>query len=351
MNNTQIKEKFIEELFSRNIYTRIVSEGQYVTRCPYCGDTMSSLRKGHFYIKANIHDNTSIVYNCFRCPASGVLTKDTMERLEITDPELIGGISYLNNTADKYNKREHQMNDELMFFDYTIPDPRNYTKIQYIENRLGYKFSLDELRKIKVVTSLRDFLHHNNIKKLQCPENMAYMIERDYVGFLSLGNSHLLLRDITDSHEISWIKYPLTEESKQNRIFYSIASSIDIYTKETITVNLFEGIMCALSLGFNFGECRENAINIVICGKYYENIITYLIKMGIMGSNVEVNVYADNDKEFNPKNKGNDTELEYYEKLFRNYKYLFKKVTVIYNRKGKDYGVPKDKILMERHKI
>lgn len=351
MNNKQIKERFIEALFSRNIYTRIVHDGQYVTRCPYCGDSMTNLSKGHFYIKANINDNSSIVYNCFRCPANGVLTKETMERLEISDPELIGGITYLNNTADKYNKREHQITDELMFFDYSIPEPKNYKKIQYIEYRLGYRFSSDELKKIKVVTSLRDFLRHNNINTLQCPDKMAYLMERDYVGFLSLGNSHLLFRDVTETHEPSWIKYPLTKESMQNRIFYSIASSIDIYTTDTLTVNLFEGVFCALSIGFNFGECRENAINIVIGGKYYENIIAYLIKTGIVGANVEVNVYADNDKEFNPKNVGNDTELEYYERLFRNYKYLFKKVTIIYNRKGKDYGVPKDKILMEYHKI
>ena len=351
MDNRKTKERFIEALFSRNIYTRAVSEVQYVTRCPYCGDSIKKLNTGHFYIKVDTRDNSSIVYNCFRCPADGVLTKETMERLEITDSELIGGINYLNNTSDKYNKKEHQINDEIMFFDYKIPDIRNLDKVKYIENRIQYKFSMDELKQIKVVTSLREFLLHNNIKTLQCPDSIAYMLERDYVGFLSFGNSHLLLRDITETHEHSWIKYPITQESQQNRIFYSIASSIDIYTENTITVNLFEGVMCALSIGFNFGECRENSINIAIGGKYYENIITYLIRTGIIGSNVVVNIYADNDKEFNPKNKGNDTELEYYEKLFQNYKYLFKKVTVIYNRKGKDYGVPKYKILLEYHKI
>ena len=296
MDNKQIKERFIEALFSRNIYTRAVNEVQYVTRCPYCGDSVKNLNTGHFYIKVDIHDNSSIVYNCFRCPADGILTKETMERLEIADTELVGGITYLNNTADKYNKKEHQMNDEIIFFDYTLPEVRNRAKIQYIENRLQYRFSMDELKQIKVVTSLRDFLYHNNIKTLQCPDQIAYILERDYVGFLSFGNSHLLLRDITESHEHAWIKYPLTQESQRNRIFYSIASSIDIYTEDIITVNLFEGVFCALSIGFNFGECRENTVNIAIGGKYYENIIMYLIKSGIVGSNVVVNIYSDNDK-------------------------------------------------------
>ena len=64
MDNKQIKERFIEALFSRNIYTRAVNEVQYVTRCPYCGDSVKNLNTGHFYIKVDIHDNSSIVYNC-----------------------------------------------------------------------------------------------------------------------------------------------------------------------------------------------------------------------------------------------------------------------------------------------
>lgn len=351
MNNKTIKENFINALFGRNIYTKAVNNIQYVTRCPYCGDSVKSLHTGHFYIKVDTESNYPIVYDCKRCPAQGVITKEVLERLEINDTSLLGEITYLNKSSDKYNKKDHIIRDELMFFDFSLPRIYPCHKIQYVENRLQRHFTEKEFKDMKVVLSLREFLLHNKIKELRCSDNMAFILERDYIGFLSLGNSHLLLRDVTGTHEHAWIKYPITKESDKNRSFYSIASSIDIFTENIITVNLFEGVFCALSIAFNFGEHRENCINIVVGGKYYEAIILYLIKTGIVGGNVEVNIYADNDKEFNAKNRGNDTELPYYENLFRNYKYLFKKITVIYNRKGKDYGVPKDQILLERHKI
>ena len=62
MTTREIKEKFISQLYERDIWIRKVSEDQYVTRCPFCGDS-SNPSHGHFYIKLNLNDNQNIVCN------------------------------------------------------------------------------------------------------------------------------------------------------------------------------------------------------------------------------------------------------------------------------------------------
>ena len=51
MNIREFKLRFLNELFSRDVYTKKVNEVQYRTRCPYCGDSSKNLNTGHFYIR------------------------------------------------------------------------------------------------------------------------------------------------------------------------------------------------------------------------------------------------------------------------------------------------------------
>lgn len=89
MNNAEYKTKFVEALFSRDIWTKSVSDVQYRTRCPYCGDS-SDPNTGHLYLKIDTTSNFPIIYFCQKCPAGGVMDLETIERLEIHDTEILG---------------------------------------------------------------------------------------------------------------------------------------------------------------------------------------------------------------------------------------------------------------------
>lgn len=349
MTNKDIKIKFINRLMARDEWTKKQSDTEYVTRCPYCGDS-SDPSHGHFYINVNLEDNSNIVYNCFKCPAGGVLTNDTLVRLGIDDIELKSDILLLNKTADVPDKK--QIGGELInIFEYHPPKITLGPKTDYIKNRLGYDFRMEDYQKLKVITSFADFVEENHIKKLMCSREIARMLDAYYVGFLSYGNSHILFRDVTDKMKLSWVKYPITEKSRDNRIFYSISSQIDPYTEGLITINLCEGVIDAASIYYNLGYCNENTITIAVTGKYYEPIVRYLIGLGLFGSNVELNIFADNDAKFNKKNKAKDTNLEFYKKIFKNIKFLFKNVRVYYNILRKDCGYPKEFISLVDYKL
>jgi len=344
----EIKQKFIYKLMQRVEWTRQVSSTEYVTRCPFCGDS-ENISHGHFYIHINLEDNSSMVYNCFKCPASGVITKDVSIRLGIEDEDILQDIGVLNKKA--YNVNFKKINGEkILFFDYKQPDRIFYPeKLKYVENRLGLKFSVGDLKTIKFIDSIKYFITVNKIKPF-ISENMINLLENNYVGFLSYGNSHILFRDITNKMKIAWFKFPITQKSRENRIFYTVSSNINPLTKDEINLNLCEGVMDAISIYYNIRGNEENSVVAAVTGKYYEPIIRYFISLGLFGENVNLNIYADNDENFGKKSNY-DTRINFYRKILKDIKLLFKSTNVYYNVKEKDCGYPKDKIVLEKFKL
>lgn len=350
--NKDTKEAFIDALMSRpGIYTKKVNDNEYRTRCPLCGDSKKNENTGHMYIKVNVNDNSPIQFHCFLCEEGGVLKPSMLSMLEIDDINLKSSLTALNKSADKIDKKGIIDGGILKTFDYELPKIKRSDKTKYIENRLGIKLPDSAFKKMKVITSLREFLIHNNIKKLTCSDKVAYNIENNYVGFLSYGNSHILFRDITEKQEISWFKYPITKDSSVNRIFYSMDAEIDLFTSDEIIINIAEGVMDTISAHYNLGYDGENVLNLCVSGRYYSSLILFLISMGFIGSNITINIFADNDYMFNNKNNVNTTTLGYYKKILSDYKHLFGKVYVWYNLKSKDIGVPRNMIELKRYNI
>lgn len=343
MNSHDLKNHILNKLLQRDVFIKRVSDIQYYTRCPYCGDSRSNPHTGHFYIRINPNDNFPIVYYCHKCPAEGIFSDETAELLGIElDQDIKADIKVMNKKSDKFSSYKNEIQNK--YFEYKVPENYSYQKIKYVEDRLGITFTDDQLKDIKVITSLKDFLILNDIKKITCKPYMAKLVEQKYVGFLSNNNSYILFRDTTDSEEIRWFKYPITEESRGQRLFYSISSSINLYTDENIIINLSEGVFDTLSIAYNIEENRENILNIAICGKFYSAVIKYLLAMGFIGDNIIINIYSDKDYT-------NDTSMDFYRKTLKKYSYLVKEINVFYNVIGKDYGVKKEEIILQKEKL
>lgn len=339
MNNYEFKKKLIERLKSRDIFTQQVSDVEIRTRCPYCGDSQKDFHTGHLYIKINPNDNCPVVYNCFKCPAHGLLKYDDLELLGLEGDEFKSGIHNLNQNASykSYEVKER-------YFDLKLPDTYDMNKIKYLQDRLGRKFTKEELQDMRVITSFKHFLLLNDIKSVTCKPYIARLMEDKYIGFLSNNNSHILFRDTTDSQKIRWYKYPILTESVGQKIFYSIKSSVDLYTSENIVINLSEGVMDCLSIAYNLDNFNDNILNIAVCGKFYTKMIEKLIGMGFIGDNIIINIYSDKDYTF-------DTSFQSYKRVLKRYKYLVKEINVYYNLLSKDCGVPKDKIKLQKYSI
>lgn len=350
-NNGNIKQNFIDALFSRDVYTHSVNDVQFRTRCPFCGDS-DNQNTGHLYIRANVEDNFPMVYHCFKCSESGVVDGELVQLLDIADPDLLSSVKSLNKTSDNVKGNKFINGERLISFNYERPDvSTNDNKLIYIENRLGKKLSETDIDNMKIVTSLKDFIQINNIKEITMDNYSCRKLEDHYVGFLSFGSSYILFRDISGREKISWVKYPITKSSKQSRVFYSMSSSIDIYSKDSLVINMAEGVMDILSVYKNLGYSGENVMNIAVCGKHYQTILSILLQMGFVGSNITVNIFSDNDAEFNRKKNNTPTTVNWFSKVLERHKHLYGNINIYYNTINKDVGVPIDKISLKKYRL
>lgn len=345
----EVKEDFLDALYANRNTNKIkkVHSNQFRMRCHFCGDSQKNLEERHLYVLCDLTNDLPLKYNCFKCGESGYVNKDFLEKADITDKNLISRIYTLNRKSEKYDKKNINANDDVYTFNFCVPNIKLSKKTEYINNRFGIKFNNDDYKKMKVITSLFEFLKINDIKTSSFTRDVLYKLEDHYVGFLTNGSSHILFRDITDSEEHSWVKYPIVPDSSKNRIFYTLESSIDILSTDELNINLSEGVFDTLGIAYQLIDNTDNSINIAVSGKYYNRVLTYLIGLGLYGSNVIVNIYSDNDNTFNKK-KSNDTSIDHYRNLLNRYKPLYGRINVIYNLKNKDYGIPKDGIIIKK---
>lgn len=345
----EVKEDFLDALYANRNTNKIkkVHSNQFRMRCHFCGDSQKNLEERHLYVLCDLTNDLPLKYNCFKCGESGYVNKDFLEKADITDKNLISRIYALNRKSEKYDKKNINANDDVYTFNFCVPNIKLSKKTEYINNRFGIKFNNDDYKKMKVITSLFEFLKINDIKTSSFTRDVLYKLEDHYVGFLTNGSSHILFRDITDSEEHSWVKYPIVPDSSKNRIFYTLESSIDILSTDELNINLSEGVFDTLGIAYQLIDNTDNSINIAVSGKYYNRVLTYLIGLGLYGSNVIVNIYSDNDNTFNKK-KSNDTSIDHYRNLLNKYKPLYGRINVIYNLKNKDYGIPKDGIIIKK---
>lgn len=346
-SSRQFKLDLIDALENRGVYFRRVNDVEYQTRCPSCGDKENNENTGHLYIRINTNDNTPIVYKCHRCPYHGLLTPDDLELLDINDKNLKEGLFTLNKKGAKYDSKNISNVKETVY-NLTVPAIDDRIKLDYINRRLGTNFTSDMCEELRLIPSLGEFLNANGIRHITCNSFVARMLNDYYVGFLTSNGSQILFRDVTEHQKYRWVKYEIFEREAVDKLgsknFYALPISIDPMTTDEITVNMAEGVMDILSVGYNLGYRKDNCLNVAVGGKYYLAMFNRLIHMGIVGNNVRVNIFSDNDHTY-------DTSIEYYRRQLSKFKPCFKSTKVFYNRKSKDCGVRKDEILLTEERL
>lgn len=336
------KAKFLEFIFNLPKYKRMVNTNLLLTRCPYCGDSRSNFNTGHLYIWVEPTSDRKMGFVCHKCKEHGVVSSELITLLG-GDNSLLDAIGEINKKG--ISSKADSIERQFKYFDVKLPDKLRQPykrKVDYIESRLDIKMDWDKMNELKVITSIYDFLTLNEITTPMFKPELMNVLERDYVGFLSVGNSHIICRDVTCSHMEPWMKYPIFPDSVNNGVMFAYNTELDVFSSEEMSINLSEGVFDAVGIKEYFHK-NENSLDIAMCGKNYHATIKYLASIGLFGSNITLNFYMDNDKQFN---KGRDNELP--ESVITIAKALFGKASIIHNMKGKDYGVKKDEIILNR---
>lgn len=299
----EFNEELKNFLLKRFPDARTVSGGkEVVMRCRFCGDSQTDIKDAHFYI--SIKGNAPL-YNCFKCGASGIINPDILKgflsNLSEEDMRMMISLKAHNKSLSKYMKRIVGRNNKYpISIVSTTKDDVSAIKLRYINKRLGLNLSYDDLVKDKVVLNVLDLLDDNRIKNLTRRKNIVEQLNNSSIGFLSMDNSMLTMRNIAKKGTVDkyidnrYNNYKIFKDVPSKK-FYCIPSKCNMVSDKPITVHIAEGALDILSVFYNLcNGNRDQSIYIAICGKSYLFALRECISsLGIM--NGEYHFYVDND--------------------------------------------------------
>ena len=346
LDKSQFKAQLIEQLQTLPVCKPTSTRRNWVVRCPYCGDS-KTINHGHFSILIDTMSDAPLLYRCFKCNDSGIITPQVLEDLGLyANQEFIRDLNLMNRTSTNgvYFKDRPKTFRVPKFTDCL----ENAKKLDYINRRLGLELTYEDCTQYKIVLSLVEFMRENHIRvgdaldgsSINLPMRSIQELDTHYVGFLSSNNNKITLRDYTpDQCGFFGRYYKVTIDpfNQSPNTFSGLVIQFDqLYTGD-IDVHIAEGTFDIISALRNLPHREsENSLFFASCGYGFGTIIKYLVYMGVT-TDINLHIYSDADKSDNDHRKALTKGLS---------KIWLDKVHV--HRNGfsgeKDFGVPKDRI-------
>lgn len=335
----------VEEFLLSQPRARYESNQTYIScQCPFCGDSQKS-DHGHFYIKVELNDNEPMWYHCFRadCDAKGRLTKNELEMMGCNDLQTIMDLTSYNQSTNKNGKSGYKKpfisrtrrDYELVNLDTKI----NRLKLDYINHRLGSKFTISDLRQFKIQLSLYDFIQINEIKRLSFKRDFCNLLNQYTIGFLSMYSDYIILRDVSKKEFIGkrYTNYRTSGiASPSDTKIYCIPGEIDLLDPHPACINIGEGAFSILGayLHTNLGREYRNSIWLANCGSEFKRTLMTVVKQyGLL--DVSLHIWSDSE-----------IKIDKYEKLLNavyDHMHLVH-VYIHYNDAAEDFGHAKKDI-------
>lgn len=314
-----------------------VNETQIRMRCPKCGKTDDKLYVGLSHNPIFTSKGLKILgYGCKQCPFEGIVGKKFYQAL---------GLKYDADTFKFNNIRNKTLNKidtatKIQKLDLKIPNfirPEDQFKVDYLSHRFNRKVTISDIIKYKIVLNFKDLFEYNNLDLLEFEDKtdkkrcdyikfVAEEFSKHFVGMLSLDNNKINFRNINSEYYTNKNKrYMVYVINKNigNPYLYIPSTEIDLLSPNP-TINMAEGnydIIGAKELYFP-DETNNNIFVAIGTRTAYKRVLGQILKMtGWLNANV--NIFADNDK---------DTNLDWYKEMFKEWRPLFDRITIHYNK-------------------
>ena len=328
-------EQYTNFLLTHLPDAHLVSGGKEINcRCLYCDD-----KHTHMYVKIPQNDNDPSMYNCFRCPAQGIVTTDTLNEWNCYDDEI--AVSLINHNKNiKYVPKEGIRDVRHINWRYISNLSLIQPKVDYINNRLGINLSYQDMLNLKICFNLKDILVSNNIEEFTRSAYDIDLLNQYFVGFLSIDNSFINFRRIVNEGILPridkrYINYNIFNKFDNTERFYTIPTVIDTRSVHRTKLHITEGPLDCLSIYLNLRK-MERGIYTAISGNNYQGIVRHMI-ITFGFHHIEVHLYPDNDK------SGDDSKMRSIVELCRPLN-----IPVYIHRNTypgeKDFGVPISRI-------
>lgn len=295
-------KKYKEFLLSAIPTAKPASGGTFINcRCFNCPDS-SNPKSKHFYIAIPQAEDEPSWYYCHKCHCSGLVTHKTLIEWGIYDENIAINLTDHNKKCSTKSKNSKYYDRSVynLFNSKTIDNNISRIKLNYINNRLGYNFTYEELRKLKIVLNLNDILRQNNITKLTRDINIVNQLDINFLGFISIDNAFLNMRKLCDDGKVyqsidkRYINYKIFDKFDTSERFYTIPTEIDLNIPERLKIHIAEGPFDILSIYKNLRH-EERGIYTSVAGSNYSGLALYFLQMFKLPY-VEFHFYPDNDK-------------------------------------------------------
>lgn len=289
-------EEFLFNTFPSARYASGKSE--IVIRCPFCGDSKDP-KNAHLYI--SIAKDKPHYFHCFKCNESGILNSKTLRRMSVYDVEA-------SIQLDEYNKKvASKIPSKGKYLKYFLRNDRirdnelSLAKLKYINHRLGINLTYQDCLDNKIVLNLYDLLNSNKISKLTRHPNIVNQLDECFIGFISMDNNFVTLRNIVppgkvhESIDRRYTEYNIFGANDNSHKGYCIPTTIDTLNPNPIRIHISEGVFDILSVFYNLNNGNKyQSIYYAMCGKNYEDkLMMFITDYGFI--NVEYHIYIDND--------------------------------------------------------
>ena len=267
-------------------------------RCPFCGDSIKSAYSAHLYIK----NQPPFTYYCQRCTTSGVVNEKFLNLLNVYDAEFSADVrkkvtDYMMTSGSQYRKKQVSSRN-LNFTPPTVLTNQHMEKLAYIEHRVGFKITPEELGKFRIILDIYDFCKKNYIKIEEFDrrtQSLLQILNNQYVMFMTHDRSLINCRNIYPKNKNDrFYKIYLFDDAGDSGRFYAIPNDIDL-TQRKFNIYISEGIFDIISVYHNINDEQMDSSCLYIAnnGKGYLYVLEYLARMGIL--NCDINIYCDSD--------------------------------------------------------
>lgn len=337
--NREIKMEVLTLLQTLPVCKPNSAKTNWTVRCPYCGDSTKHRNEGHLSILINLDSDQPMLFRCFRCNETGLVSSDLLEDLGLCPngemrENLRKGFRRTLNT-DYFNQKPMH---------YKVPEYPNQAiyleKLKYISDRLDLPLDTQWAKGNKVLLGLYPFLEENKIYRIQgVSPTMMEILNQHFVGFLSSNNNRIILRNIHPDQipQMRYYKMILNQNNISKNTFYAIPSGIDLMYTHPVHVHIAEGTFDILSIKYNMEhDPMQTHLYYASCGFNFNSIIRWLLAKGV-NTDTCVHLYSDRDKSDYEHRKYINNPLN---KIWIDHVYLHRNQ----DPAEKDYGVPRYKI-------
>lgn len=316
---------------------------EIIKRCHFCGDSRDPT-DAHLYIGMR---NGVIVYNCFKCSAKGVVDGKFLRDLGCYDPNIITLVSDQNKKNNSSNSTNSgairtarnilRIEKPIIYYPESSIDLIN-TKLQYLYDRLGVQFSIQDTIRFKIILNLKDYLDVNGITYYTRNRDLMKPLNDYFIGFLTLDNNFINMRrmipegNLPSYIDTRYVNYNIFG-NYSNTNYYVIPNRVD--PCKPLEFHVAEGVFDILSIYNNVAPFGTNGIFAAAMGKSYLALIRYfIINFGITG--FDIHIYPDLDINRKDMYRIKDDLKSFGVRVF---------VHTNLCPGEKDYGVPRDRII------